>query len=144
MVERPSELDELPAFLAHAIAAHAREWQRNGLRVPPVALALAGWCTEVAQNGTGAQKVSQSEPVGHGVHMAPLLLTVPEAAALLAVSVRTVRNMLADGRLEKVKIAGATRIRRGDVEAVALLGRPMSPRFRDQIEAKDGLGGNAA
>ena len=68
--------------------------------------------------------------------MSPLLLDVADVAALLRVSKRTVANMLRDGRLTAVRIGGAVRVRRADVEAL-VAGRPATARFLDSAEVKD-------
>ena len=41
----------------------------------------------------------------------PLLVTLPEAAALLRVSLRTVKTMVSDGRLSSVKVGRRRLIR---------------------------------
>lgn len=46
------------------------------------------------------------------------LLTVPDAAAVLSVSPRSIRKWIASGRLPAVHIARAVRVRRRDVERV--------------------------
>lgn len=136
-----NELDELLAFLANAIASHARHRQRNGAQVPPLALAVARWCLDAAQSGVERQslalvglevdggRMSSSEP--------SLLLTTRQVSRLLQVSERTVRAMADDGRLERVRVGGATRFRRADVDALVAL-PATSARFRDQVEHKAG------
>jgi excisionase family DNA binding protein len=52
----------------------------------------------------------------------PDLLSVKLAAALLAVSERTVYRMIEDGQLECVKIRGAVRIPRAAVTAMVTTG----------------------
>lgn len=66
--------------------------------------------------------------------MSPLLLTYDQAAALLAVHVRTLKRYIADGRLPVVYLGAAARIRHEDLERfVAELGtRPM----RHSVETK--------
>jgi excisionase family DNA binding protein len=46
------------------------------------------------------------------------LLTVPEVAELLRLSPRSVRRLIADGRLPVVRLGHAIRIRPQDVEAL--------------------------
>lgn len=50
---------------------------------------------------------------------APILLTVNEAANTLRIGRSTLYAMMARGELPRVRIAGATRIRRADVERLA-------------------------
>jgi excisionase family DNA binding protein len=49
-------------------------------------------------------------------------LSVPEAAAVLGCSESTVWNWLREGKLERVRIGGMTRINRAAVEAYAAQG----------------------
>jgi excisionase family DNA binding protein len=51
--------------------------------------------------------------------MPPILVDVHEAARLLSVSVTTVRRLLSDGTLPRVRVGAAVRIRRSDVMAMA-------------------------
>ena len=46
------------------------------------------------------------------------LLTVPEVAELLRLSPRSIRRLIADGRLRVVRLGHAIRIRPQDVEAL--------------------------
>jgi excisionase family DNA binding protein len=46
----------------------------------------------------------------------PVLLTTEQAAEYLQVSVRTIKNLMGDGRLAFVKIGRATRIHRHDLD----------------------------
>lgn len=46
------------------------------------------------------------------------LLSVGETAHLLNVSTRTVDRLVTDGRLRRIKIGGATRFRRDDVNRI--------------------------
>ena len=48
-----------------------------------------------------------------------LLLDIPGAARLLAVSDSTVRRLVAAGHLEAVRVFSAVRVRRADVERLA-------------------------
>jgi excisionase family DNA binding protein len=56
-----------------------------------------------------------------------LVLTVPEAAAMLGCSEGTVWNRLRDGTLKRVRMGGRTRLNRAAVEAYAVNGDP-APR----------------
>lgn len=140
MSDRDADIDELLAFLAHAIVRHAEVWRRNGARLPALAIPLARWCV-AAQGGTARNRLGEGAAVGDGGDMAPpneaLVLTTRQVAKLLQVSERTVRAMVADGRLPAVKLGSATRIPRGDVEALAA-GPPTtaSPRFTGRVEVK--------
>jgi excisionase family DNA binding protein len=46
----------------------------------------------------------------------PPFLTIPEAAHVLRLSIRTIRRMLADGRLEAVRLGRAVRVRGRDLD----------------------------
>jgi excisionase family DNA binding protein len=45
-----------------------------------------------------------------------------EAAGLLGLSVRTIERLLASGRLTKIKVLGAVRIRLSELEQIASCG----------------------
>ena len=138
----PTEHQEVLAFVAHAIVRHAAVRQRDGLPVPSLAVALAKWCADQARSGEDRQPLAIADiGVDVGV-MDQLLLTDRDAAVLLRVSARTVRAMIADGRLSAVKIGGATRIRRSDLD-VFVSGQPATARFREHIDVKatDVVGG---
>ncbi len=132
------ELEELAAFLAHAIVRHVEVWKRNGQAPPALAVPLAGWLV-AARHGTERKPLDRRAGSGDGGGMAPetpLLLTTRQVARLLQVSERTVRTMLADGRLQAVKLGTATRIPRGEVEKLALPSCSASPRFIDHVDVK--------
>lgn len=134
-----TELDALLAFVANAIARHARDRARNGSSVPPLAVELARWLA-AAPSGTERQPVDCRCADGDAGQMnAPLMLTIDQAAQLLSLSPRTVRSMVKDGRLPAVRIGRAVRIRRGDVERLVALhaGQPASPRFHSAVTVKD-------
>lgn len=57
------------------------------------------------------------------------LLKVKEAAKILGLSPSTIRNMLWDGRLRRIKIGGATRVRRQEIDDLILYGyQPQTKR----------------
>jgi excisionase family DNA binding protein len=67
---------------------------------------------------------------------AQLLLTYQDAAAALAVSVPTVKRLVASGALRAVKVGGAVRIAMVDLEDYA---RSLTPRpLSERIEHKNG------
>jgi excisionase family DNA binding protein len=66
------------------------------------------------RRGTG--KGVARQPFGVQERVSPLL-TTEEAAEALAVSVRTVKNLMFDGHLPFIKIGRATRIDRADLDA---------------------------
>lgn len=133
----PSELEEACAFLAHAVARAAAVRARDGLPAPPMALALARWCAVQAGGGELRQPLAFGEGMSDLGLVDALLLTDRDAAALLRLSPRTVRGLIADGRLPAVKVGGATRIRRSDLD-VFISGQPATARFRDHVEVKTG------
>ena len=139
----PSEIEETCAFLAHAVARAAAVRARDGLPVPAMALAVARVCADQARGGQIGQAFAFGEGMGDLGLVDALLLTDRDAAALLRLSARTVRGLIASGRLRAVKIGGATRIRRSDLDAF-ISGQPATPRFLDQVDVKaDGTGGAA-
>ena len=133
----PTELEEACAFLAHAVARAAAVRARDGLPVPAMALAVARWCADQARSGEVGQRFDVADVgVDVGV-MDQLLLTDKDAAILLRVSARTVRAMIADGRLRAIKVGGATRIKRSDLD-VFVSAQPAMARFREHVEVKAG------
>lgn len=66
-------------------------------------------------------KVPVSAPDPGEVHG---LMTLDDAAALLACTTAAVRKWIAQGRLERVKLGRLTRVRRGDVVKIVQQGLP--------------------
>ena len=140
----PTEHEEALSFIAGAIARAATVRRRDGLPVPAIAILVARWCADAARSGEDRQPLGIADiGVDVGV-MDQLLLTDKDAATLLRVSARTVRAMIADGRLPAIKVGGATRIRRSDLD-VFIAGQPATARFREHIDVKasDVVGGAA-
>jgi excisionase family DNA binding protein len=137
-----TDLEELAAFAALALAKQVRVSAKNGKHVPASVVELAALLLRMAAPD-GAQRPTRDRPAKgpHNRVMAdPLLLTTVDVARLLAVSERTVRAMAADGRLTAVRIGGSVRYRRADIEALIAA----SPRsFRDVVAAKDSRVGGA-
>ena len=130
----PTETSEALAFISHAIVRHAAVRHRDGLPVPALAVLVARWCADAARDGEERQPLAMPEITADVGVMDQLLLTDKESAALLRLSARTVRALIADGKLPAVKIGGATRIRRSDLDAF-IAGQPASARIRDHAEA---------
>ena len=132
----PTENAAALAFIAHAIIRHAAIRRRDGLPVPALAVLVAKWCADQARSGEVGQRFD-SDSTGADVGIVnQLLLTDKDTGALLGVSARTVRAMIADGRMPAIKVGGATRIRRSDVDAF-IAGQPATTRFRDNVAIKD-------
>lgn len=107
------------AHLRRALEAH-RVWCRsNGHRLPPELDALAG--SIAVTNGPRRPSVDVTPVAQDGAGVA---LTLPEAAGRLRVSDRTVRRLVASGRLASVVVAGRRRIRPAALDA-----------FLDSLEA---------
>lgn len=73
---------------------------------------------EVARDSSTVREppfVEEAETVLDGTTPPGRLVTTVQAADLLAVSVRTVRNLMHDGKLHYVKVGRATRIDPADV-----------------------------
>ena len=62
------------------------------------------------------------------------LLTGKDAGLLLRCSERTIRSLIARGLLPAIKIGGATRVRRSDLDAF-IAARPPAGRLRDDADA---------
>lgn len=92
---------------ADAIRSAAR---RNGLTPPP----LAGELDFLATAGHSETSSPDSSEVGDDADV-PLLYRREEAAALLAVSPRSVDRLIASGELRAVKVINDRRIARADL-----------------------------
>lgn len=128
---------ELFAHLAMALGRYAREIQRDGIAAPADLVTLADFFADCARVRPDATPLADTGASGHGGPMrSHLLLTKREAAAELRVSVRQLERVLAnpDSGLESVRVEGAVRISRQDLESyIAALS---SRSFRNQIEEK--------
>jgi excisionase family DNA binding protein len=81
-------------------------------------------------------------------------LTIPEAASLLKCHPSTVKRMLSDGQLTRLKVRRGTRIDPQELEAVLRQEEPQKPRdnvvelrskprrgsFREQVRERRGVG----
>jgi excisionase family DNA binding protein len=131
-----TDAEALCEFIAGAIAKAVTVDLRNGRQPPRMALPLAQLLHTAASGGTARQDIDRPRKgQDTGTMAAPsFLVDAREAAHLLSVCERTVRTMAADGRLVAVKIGGAVRYRRADLEALVAA----SPRtFRDSVSVKD-------
>ena len=127
----------LALHLSTAIAAHRRQLRRDAVPCPPGLAELEVLLLDVARNG--GQMRPEFAPAARGFDNFRmddrLLLTYEEAGKLLGLAERSVRRLVADGKLLAVDTGrGSSRIRRADLEAyVATLG-PKS--FREGITVK--------
>jgi excisionase family DNA binding protein len=110
---------ELAGYLAVAVRRLGEELRRNGDRLPPLVAEFGVAMTQRATAGHGVPDVTGLRHEVEGVRDGALLLTRDGAAWLLGVSVRTVSRLVAAGELRPVKVLGATRFRRDDIEAWA-------------------------
>ena len=139
----PIEHIETLAFISHAIVRHAAVRARDGLPIPALALVVARWCANAARGGQDGQPFAIPDGDTDIGVMAQLLLSDKDAAALLGLSARTIRAMMADGRLPAIKVGGSTRIRRVDLD-LFISSQPPVARFREDVEVKTGdLAGGA-
>jgi len=112
--------DQLEAHLARALAEHTRWCRTNGVGVP-------GELGALLENLSASRGQGRTSPPVPPANMDDdrMLLAVDyrTAAARLAVSERTVRRMVAAGRIPAVTIGGCRRIRTDDLtDYVANLG----------------------
>jgi excisionase family DNA binding protein len=110
---------ELAGYLAVAVRRLGEELRRNGDRLPPLVAEFGVAMTQRATACHGVPDVTGLRPEVEGGRDGALLLTRDGAAWLLGVSVRTVSRLVAAGELRPVKVLGATRFRRPDLEAYA-------------------------
>ena len=123
---------ELFGHLAVAVAGYERECRIDHRPLPAELLVLREFFADCATLRLGAPLAPDSSGSGQGGAMtAPtLLLSKRDLAVELRCSARTVDRLLASGAVRAVKVEGATRVRRVDLEAyVAGLGQ--LARFRD-------------
>ncbi|CAN5860351.1 hypothetical protein BH23ACT8_BH23ACT8_15700 [soil metagenome] len=115
-----AEVDEwTAAHLAAAIRQHRRSMAAHGHPHPAALLDLEAAFTSRARRGPGGATLADPAGIVDDQPMDSVLLTTPRAAELLSLSPRTVKRLVADGRLASVKIGGARRIRRADLDRYA-------------------------
>jgi excisionase family DNA binding protein len=124
--------------LAIALRDHRNRCRADGTPLPATLdeLARLAWDTaKGASEGQDGTTLADLAAMLHAPRVSPLLLTFDQAAALLAVSARTVKRYVAEGLLPVVHLGASARILHEDLERfVADLGpRPM----RQTIEVKD-------
>ena len=127
---------ELFAHLALAVSRYVAEAGRDGITVPSEVIGVRDLlvdCAQRRQDATPLEVTAVSSDDG-GMTSNPML-TKRETAAALRVSTRTVDRLIASGALSAVKVEGATRVRRGDLEAYIAQLTPRS--FRDDVTSKD-------
>jgi excisionase family DNA binding protein len=116
---------EFVAHLAAALSAHSKELRREGRGVPEEVDSLAALlidCVKARQDATevgGFVRPDDSQNVDTA-----LVYTKREAASSLRISVRQLERLIAAGDLSAVRIGGAIRIRRGDLNAYVASARP--------------------
>jgi excisionase family DNA binding protein len=136
----PGESRDVLVHVAAALARYAREGRTDGIAVPPEINALADLLVSGLSVRTRQQPTEGAlGPGGPDAGlMTSLMLTIRETAGALRCSTRTVERLVAAGELRAVKVAGATRIRRGDLDAfIAALSPRAALSFRDRVDVKD-------
>ncbi len=130
------DLDPATALhLAVALDAHAKTCRANGLGLPADLVEFASRCWNTARRVSEDLDGQALADLVPGAHSAPMLLTIPEAAAALRLSVPTVKRLVADGTIPSVAIGRARRIRVEDLTTYLDSLRPRS--FREAVELKD-------
>jgi excisionase family DNA binding protein len=126
----------LALHLAMALQLHAKSCRNNGLPFPSELQHLAEACWARAKGDSNRQGPTSLAEVVEQVQGAPvaLLMDTSEAAEVLAVSQRQVERLVASGELPSVRVGGARRIRRADLEAYVAQLAP-SP-FTTRIQTK--------
>ena len=79
---------------------------------------LPSWLTRTLSAHPNDRPVDADAAIGADSHNQPFL-TIADTAKALRVSVKTVRRMLADGRLGGIKIGRLVRIRVTDLDRLA-------------------------
>jgi excisionase family DNA binding protein len=129
---------EVVAHLALAMSRHLRECRRDGLAVPSSVEAIAAALHDVYAlfPATSRQASPTFDDLGPGPHAPPMdtpLLTKREVGHALRCGVRTVERLLASGALPSVRVGGACRVRREDLESYVA---GLSGSFRDRVQRK--------
>jgi excisionase family DNA binding protein len=101
------------AHLGAALAAHCRALRRDGLPVPPEIAALRDAFS--AYSGQARPPLAPDDDDADAVVM-PLMLSTSKAAAVCGLSERTVRRLIASGRLPAVAVGSSRRIRAADLD----------------------------
>ena len=101
--------------LARALDDHRRWCRANGHTMPADLVQLVGLLASNGQSRTTSPAVDDLTDTG------PMTLayTFSEAGALLGVSERTVRRLVAAGELRSISVASSPRIHREDLEHYA-------------------------
>lgn len=109
--------------LVEVLRWFASECRRNGASVPSW---LPPFVAAMERNpATGGHGRPEFDGLADGLDGAgvfvrtgpPMLLTMPEAAAVLGLSERTIRRLVAAGEITPVKVLGRPRLRRDDLTA---------------------------
>lgn len=129
---------ELFAHLATALSRYTADLKRDGVTPPPELLETLLFFADCARTRQEATPVAGSGRSLDGVPMPTpsLLLTKREAAAELRVSVRQLERLVAADRLRTVRVEGAVRVRRVDLDAY--VSGLAGGSFRDHLEEKTG------
>lgn len=104
------------AYVAHALRQQAELYRRNGMTPPPGIPDLFEALAEVSEGQASSPGAGEERTVEIG-RVSPLLVSYSDAAAMLSISVSTLKRRLADGDLTPVFVAGLARIRVADLEA---------------------------
>ena len=109
---RPTSLiivadDRLRKHLARALADHLQWCRRNAVAAPPELSALLASLSDSDADRGGQAWSNQRDDA---LLRDGLCVTYSAAAAALGVSVRTVRRLVASGRLRAVPVGGSRRI----------------------------------
>lgn len=114
----PHRQPDLITHLAIALSRHTRELRRSGLPVPQEIEDLAAALMQSVMSRQESSFVgSFMRRTDHAGVTDRLLLTKPEAAERLGVSIRTVERLVAGGRLPQLHVGRAVRLRVSDLEA---------------------------
>lgn len=106
----------LRAHLARALAEHRRWLRVNRVAVPAGFDALLEAVASAASGGPGGPVVG---PPAGPVDAGPVLLDYETAGRRLSLSARTVRRLVAEGRLRAVRVGRAVRIPASAIEEFA-------------------------
>lgn len=134
----PTPLRTLAMHAALALELHERTCRANGVALPDELKMCIGWAWQIAKGDSDRQEptpLAFLAAMAEGRPVKPILLSIADAAAAIAVSERQIERLIASGDLASVKVGGSRRIHAADLEDFATnLRRPRS--FAGAVEHK--------
>lgn len=103
--------------IADALLRHHLYLQKSGGGLHPAVIVWANLATLAAKNGQQRPDSHDFGIASDDEHVIPSLMTYRTAGADLELSERSIRRLVSSGELKTVRVGGAIRIRREDLES---------------------------